>query len=99
MKNIVFHPEAEEEMTASAEYYESKAAGLGLKFLDEVDHGLTQISTNPYGWPFHSEQARRYLLRRFPYGLLYQVYADHVYIVAVMHLHREPNYWKHRLKP
>lgn len=98
MKNIDFHPEAEEEMIASAEYYDSKSEGLGNKFLDEVEAGLKQILINPYGWPIHTEQVRRYLLHRFPFCLLFQVYADRIYILAVMHLHREPNYWKHRLK-
>ena len=37
MKNVVFHCEAEEEMVASAEYYDSKSVGLGIKFLDEVE--------------------------------------------------------------
>ncbi len=36
MKNIVFHQEADEEMMASAEYYDSKSDGLGIKFLNEV---------------------------------------------------------------
>lgn len=98
MRNIVFNFEAEEEMMASANYYASKAEGLGIKFLDEIDTALKQISLNPYGWPIITGQVRRYLLHRFPFGLLYQVYADQIYILAVMHLHREPNYWKHRLK-
>ena len=40
---------------------------------------------------------RRRMLNRFPYGLLYAVEADRIIVVAVMHLHRRPGYWKDRL--
>jgi len=33
---------------------------------------------------------------RFPYGVLYSIEPDRVYILAVMHLHRHPDYWKSR---
>lgn len=33
---------------------------------------------------------------RFPYGVLYAQENSHLFIVAIMHLHREPDYWKHR---
>ena len=40
---------------------------------------------------------RRKLLQQFPYGLVYhQPEPDWVEVVAVMHLHREPDYWRHR---
>ena len=98
MTKIAFHPEADEEMVASAGFYEYRVEGLGLKFLYEIEAALKHIARNPYGWPVKTENARCYLLHRFPFGLLYQVYTDHIYILAVMHLHREPAYWKHRLK-
>ena len=36
---------------------------------------------------------RRYLVQRFPYGLIYVVQEDVIYIAAVMHLKRKPDYW------
>jgi len=98
MKKIIFHPEAEEEMLLSARYYESQAKGLGPKFLDEINTSLKKISRSPQTWPVISGKIRRYLIRRFPFGLLYEVYPDRIYILAVMHLQRKPNYWTNRTK-
>ena len=42
--------------------------------------------------------ARRHFTDRFPYGVIYLVEPDHIRIVAVMHLHREPGYWRKRVE-
>jgi hypothetical protein len=39
---------------------------------------------------------RRYLLQRFPYGLIYAVEGQTIFVVAVMHLKRKPGYWVSR---
>lgn len=98
MKAVLFHPEAEEEMIASAVFYETKSKDLGYKFLREIERSLDLISSSPKTWPVFSDDIRRFLLQRFPFGLLYEIYDDYIYIIAVMHLHREPFYWKDRLK-
>jgi hypothetical protein len=37
------------------------------------------------------------LTRVFPYAVLYTIELDYVLIIAVMHTHREPGYWRRRL--
>jgi toxin ParE1/3/4 len=98
MKAVLFHPEAEEELIASAVFYETRSNGLGHKFLNEITRSLDLISSSPGTWPVFSDDIRRFLLQRFPFGLLYEIHDDYIYIIAVMHLHREPLYWKSRLK-
>jgi toxin ParE1/3/4 len=98
MKAVFFHPEAQEEMINSAVFYETKSNGLGYKFLNEIARSLDLISVSPETWPVFSDDIRRFLLQRFPFGLLYEIHDDYLYIIAVMHLYREPFYWKNRLK-
>ena len=98
MKAVLFRPEAEEEMIASAVFYETKSNGLGHKFLNEIARSLDLISSSPKTWPVFFDDIKRFLLQRFPFGLLYEIHDDYIYIIAVMHLHREPFYWKNRLK-
>jgi hypothetical protein len=33
----------------------------------------------------------------YPYGIVYQIRVDMIVVVAIMHLHREPTYWKSRI--
>ena len=52
----------------------------------------------PKAWPIIEEDIRRSLTRRFPFGILYAEEGEELFIVAVMHLHRDPGYWKHRAR-
>ncbi len=41
---VSFHEEAEREMLAAAEFYESQEPGLEQQFFDEIDHGLPEMA-------------------------------------------------------
>lgn len=89
-------PPAEAEMIAAARHYEDRAPGLGERFLDEVLRASEGIKTYPESWPMISGQIRRCLVKRFPFSLLFRIETERIYVLAVMHLHREPNYWRTR---
>jgi toxin ParE1/3/4 len=47
---------------------------------------------------FHPDaEIRRVLANRFPYGIPYAPRPNTIYILAVMHLKRRPDYWRDRL--
>jgi hypothetical protein len=53
----------------------------------------------PEAWALLNKDARGTLVRRFPYGVLYSIEENEekeIYILAVMNLHRDPDYWKDR---
>ena len=92
-----FHPEAEAEFIGAINYYEAREERLGYDFAVEVYSAIQRIIDYPTMWPVLEEDVRRCQTHRFPYGVLYAVEQDQVRIVAVMHLRREPGYWKHRV--
>jgi len=94
---MVFHPDAEAEITEAAQYYEVHKYGLGSEFLGEVERGLDQISTNPEASQRIARRVRKKPLWRFPYNLIYAVYPDRIRIVACAHQKRRPFYWRKRL--
>jgi len=97
MKKIVFLQAAENEMLATAEYYESKATGLGTNFLSTIQQSLEGIATNPKAAPVIRDNIRRRIVHRFPYGVLYKIDRYKIVVVAVMHLRRKPDYWQQRI--
>jgi toxin ParE1/3/4 len=85
VKLIVFHPDADVEITEAAQYYEVHIPGLGSDFLGEVERALDQITTNPEASRRIGRRVRRKPLWRFPYNLIHAAYPDRIRIVACAH--------------
>jgi len=97
------HPEARLEFREAIAYYENCLEGLGLGFSREVYLSINSIAKTPLLWSKFSFNSRRFLTKRFPYSIIYQILEDSVLensvlIVAVAHQSRKPGYWKGRLK-
>jgi len=96
VKFVGFHPEAEAEFIAAAHHYERQAENLGLDFISAVERTYRRLMSFPEsGHPF-GRRLRRVLVPGFPYGLLYRIKPDEIFIVAVAHLRRRPGSWRHR---
>jgi hypothetical protein len=92
-----YHPDARQEASVAVAYYAAVDQQLGADFLTELGNALTRILGSPKAWTKHIAGTRRCLLRRFPYGVVYQIRSESIQIVAVAHLHRRPQYWIERL--
>ncbi len=96
--NVRFHPLAKAEMADSARYYDSECPGLGSEFLDAVQRAVGFLKEHPEGAPFVSDELHRKLLERFPFGLIYAIEENGLYVLAVANLRRRPFYWKGRTR-
>ena len=96
MLNIIFHPDIENEVKASYEWYQNQAAGLGEDFLTELETAYQAIIELPNTWPKFQKGFRRFLLSKFPFSVIYRFNRETVYVVAVMHNSRKPGYWSER---
>ncbi|MBS3805844.1 MAG: type II toxin-antitoxin system RelE/ParE family toxin [Oleiphilaceae bacterium] len=94
--DYTFHPAAEAELNHAVDYYEAIQPGLGMDFAEEVGQAIGRAVKFPKAWSFIRQPVRRSLVKRFPYGVLYVERQGCIFILAVMNLHREPDYWKNR---
>ena len=95
--HVVFHPEAEAEFLNAIDHYETRAPGLGREFSFEVYAAIQNVVDLPAAWPVLENDIRRCLTHRFPYAVLYAEESGQIQILAVMHLHQEPGYWRQRI--
>jgi len=95
--NYSFHPDAENELEDAENYYDGIDEALGDRFRTEFETSLARILAFPNAWQPLSENIRRRRLISFPYGIVYRLKADEIRILGVMHLHREPGYWRSRV--
>ena len=58
---------------------------------------LTRAEQTPQAFSPHLYGTRVAPLRRFPYWIVFVEDAQRILILAVMHSHRKPGYWRKRL--
>jgi toxin ParE1/3/4 len=87
---IDLRPQARRELLAAQDWYERRAEGLGREFAHAVDAAVTLAARHPLAHPRVDARARRVLVRRFPYSVIYDVADDRLTVLAVFHHRRLP---------
>ena len=95
-RTLVFDPEAVEEAERSRDWYHERSPRAAANFLAELSHAFEQIARAPERWPSYIHGTRRYVFDRYPFYVVYKVFEERIYIVAVAHGRRRPGYWKAR---
>jgi plasmid stabilization system protein ParE len=95
-RHVGFHPDAIIEAKAAARWYRERSDTASDAFLAEIARAVDSISLAPRRWPLHAGGTRRFLLRRFPFVVVYREDATGIEVVAVAHGRRRPNYWTGR---
>jgi plasmid stabilization system protein ParE len=95
---IRFHPGAATDLSSAGDWYEQQRPGLGADLAAEVGRALEAITERPTIWPLwpglgEGTGVRRFLLARFPYAVGYLVEGDDIFVLAVAHLRRRPDFW------
>ena len=90
---LLFDPLAKREFGDAFEYYEAQQQGLGERFRRAIWGALGIVERYPEIGQEVRPGIRKILLKRFPYKLIYSVTGNTIYILAVAHGHREPDYW------
>jgi toxin ParE1/3/4 len=88
--------EAEEELVSAIEWYEGAEPGLGQHLKEEVRSHLLWIQKNPELPRLRSKGYRRVNLSVFHYYIAYFIWQETIWVVAIAHGHRRPEYWIHR---
>ena len=95
-RRLVVSPQSDLDVQAASVWHEEQRSGLGLQFLHQLDLVFQRIRDNPRQFPCLEAEVRRALLRHFPYGVYFIGEPETIAVLAVLHLHREPDMWKER---
>jgi plasmid stabilization system protein ParE len=89
-------PAARLELLEAYNYHEEQQVRLGHDFAVEVSEAVKEIVRHPLACPPRVGGTRRCRLKRFAYGIVYRVLKTEIRVLAIMHLHRRPGYWRGR---
>ncbi len=82
----------------SVEWYENQRKGLGYEFELCVEAGITFLQRNPLVCQKKYNNIRAKYIKRFPYGLYYEIDESTVKIIGVFHMKQNPLQWEDRHK-
>jgi plasmid stabilization system protein ParE len=77
-------------------WYRSKSPRAAAGFEAAVEVALRRIADAPELWPPCDERHRFYVLRRYPYSIIYRIESGDVLVVAVAQSGRSASYWHGR---
>ena len=95
---VEFLEDAVEEIDLALDWYLHRSASAARGFLVEVELGIERIGKQPELYQRYLHGARAYMLKRYPYLLVYRIRNSRIEIVAVAHAKRRPGYWRDRLE-
>ena len=95
-KNVEFHEGAAREYLGAIEWYLSRNQVVASRSAQQVTNAVRLIAEAPQHWPGYPRGTRKFVLRRFPYLLIYRELPDVIQVLAIAHAHRRPGYWKNR---
>lgn len=97
MLELQLHPEVEAEIEDWLTILAEHSDRVPMRFLAEVRAAFQRIREHPTHAHFIYRNYRRLNLSRFSQAIIYREHGDTVYVIAMMHEKRHPNYWKYRI--
>ena len=96
--NVEILQQAEDELNIAVAHYEDIEAGLGIRLKEEVRATIRWIAANPELPRLRLKGYRRVNLKVFQHYIAYFIWAETIWVVAIAHGRRRPEYWLKRKK-
>jgi toxin ParE1/3/4 len=90
-------PEARAEYDDAIDWYEARQPGLGQQFVVRIGEVFRRIAANPRVHAKVYHEARKAVVKQFPFVVIYQEDAGEVIVISVFHTSRDPSEWQSRV--
>jgi len=93
---VVWTPEAQADLEEAYAWYADRAPQAAERFAFAVEGTVQAIARNPLQFPVVHRDRRRAGVRRFPYGIIFEVQEQRIVVMACFHGRRDPRRWRLR---
>jgi len=91
VKPHFFLAEADAEVADAYEFYERQRLGLGVRFVEELESTVREVSEAPRSFSPVERDVRRARVRKFPYFVYFEELEGSIAILSVFHTRRRPS--------
>lgn len=95
-RSVELHEDAAHEFISAFEWYFSRNEIVAVRFSQDVNDAIEHIAQFPERYPEYFHQSRKFVLRHFPFLIVYRELPSSIQILAIAHAARRPGYWKNR---
>ena len=93
---VVWTPEANDDLLDARAWYDNIRTELGERFALSVEATVEAIAERSSQFPVVYRNRRRAGVRRFPYGIFFELREDRIVVIACFHGRRNPRRWQSR---
>jgi len=95
--SIELSDEAETDFDKSFEYYFKENPKVANRFFRRINASIEDIKLNPFTFPFVHKDVRKYVVKKIPFVIYYQINNSTIRIIAIFHTSRNPKIWNNRV--
>jgi plasmid stabilization system protein ParE len=88
--SVVWLPEAEADLRDAVAWYRNVSEDLAEQFVLAIDATVEALKESPLRFPVIYRNRQRAGVRRFPYGLFFEVQQNRIVVIACFHGRRNP---------
>ncbi len=96
MLRLRLHPEAVVEGVDARARIGKDDFLQGEIFADALEASFKMIKLSPLIYRCFDREFRRVKIGKFTYSVIFRIVSDEIQVIAIMHQHRRPGYWKDR---
>ena len=93
---VFWTPEANQDLLDARTWYDNVRPELGERFALAVETTVEAIAEHPLQFAVTYQSRRRAGVRRFPYGMFFEVQNNRIVVIACFHGRRNPRRWQLR---
>jgi plasmid stabilization system protein ParE len=93
---VILRPAADADIQATHDELEQSQAGLGVRFVASVRETLERIEAMPEMYGLVWQDVRVARMKKFRHVVYYDVFADRVEVLALLHGSRDASAWQSR---
>lgn len=83
-------------MVDAIQYHEQERAGIGEELAEEIDRAVRLIAERPMVGIEIGKGERKFTVDRFRFNVIYRIEEKTLFVLAIAHHRRKPNYWRKR---
>lgn len=95
--SIEISDEAEIDLDKSYEYYYVDSPKVADTFFRGINLGLEKIQQNPNVFRYAHKDVKKYVIKKFPFVIYYQIVDSIIQVIAIFHTSRNPEIWNDRI--